>query len=268
MSNFKLNLNFDRLKDYFPNITEEQKAKIKLDGGYRINFDMEYADENAYYRTSDALLEILKVYGLEDHLNEIYYIILLLDCEYHDTMYIQEQSYNDDQTTKELAQFLLTHKTAKPNQAFQLVAKSLTNSASIKNTQVANWMCEVIYNAIETKQFPIDLFGENALLHLFGYNFNDGQSISMERLEIAAKLNTKKPSNKNLLFRFCLNLRTYLNDHTHLISPPEVLLANTHANFFFDVFELMGYLDRNKIESEPKDYIHALFRNQIKVNPS
>lgn len=268
MSDFKLDLNFDRLKDYFPNITEEQKARIKQQGGIVPNLEWDYANNAVHYEMFEALLKILKLYHLEDHINELYYIIIILNDNCQVLQEGQQIAYNDGQTTKEVAQFLLTLKAAKPNQAFQLVAKSTTSTAPIKNTEVAKWMCDLIYNAIETKQFPVELFSEQTLYNIFGTDISNDSPISMERLEATSNLKIKKPSNKSTLVSFCLQLRAYLNDHTNLSTPSDVLITNAQANFFFDVLELYGYLDRNKIESEPKDYIHALLRNHIKINPS
>ncbi|MFA4869226.1 MAG: hypothetical protein WC623_13555 [Pedobacter sp.] len=269
MSDFKLDLNFDRLKDYFPNITEEQKARIKQQGGLVPNLEWDYADNAVHFEMFNALLVILKRYHLEDHINELYYTIIILNDNCQVAQEIEDEAYNNSQTTKEVAQFLLTHKTANPNQAFQLVAKSATNTAPIKNTEVAQWMCELIYAAIESKQFPMYLLGEHFISNVFGTEISNDSPISMERLEVASNLKIKKPSNKSMLVSFCLQLRTYLNAHTQLSTPSDILITNAQANFFFDVLELYGYLNRNKIESEPKDYIHALLRNHlIKVTPS
>lgn len=268
MSDFKLDLNFDRLKDFFPNITEEQKSIIKAKGGLVPNLEWDYSDNSQHYEMFDALLTILKRYGLQEHINELYYTIIILNDNCQVLQEGQEIAYNDSQTTKEVAQFLLTLKTAKENQSFQLVAKSATNTAPIKNTEVAKWMCDLMCTAIAEKRFPIGLLGEQFMLNVFEQDISNDLPISMERLEAAANLKIKKPSNKNHLVSFCLHLRTYLNTYTDLTTPPDVLMTNAQANFFFDVLELYGYLNRNKIESEPKDYIHALLRNHIKVNPS
>lgn len=267
MSDFKVSLNFDRLKSYFPNITDQQKALIIEQGGYTINFESEYHDE-VYQELYVGLSEILNRYNLEDHINELYYIIILLDNQYQEIRYSSEVAYNDDKTAKEVAQFLLTFKNAQPKQAFQLVAKSLTDTGAIKNPDVAKWMCQVIYDALEARNIPFDTFGEQIYLHLFGMNPLDGEPISMERLETASNLSVRKPKFSNLLFKFCLHLRTYLNDETELKSGDNVLLSDIHANLFFDAFEFLGYLNRNNIQSEPKDYMHTLFRNQLKVNHS
>jgi hypothetical protein len=90
-------------------------------------------------------------------------------------------------------------------------------------------MCQQIYEAIESKNFPFDIFGEKVLLHLFGSDPIESKTISMERFQAASKLNPRKPTYKK-----------------------------------YYVFKMLGYLDRLQISSEPKDYMHALLRNHMK----
>ena len=264
MSDFKVNVDFDRLKEYFPNHTVEQKALLKSQGGVTLNFEFEMEDE-VYEEIYQALLKTLESYNLAEHINELYYIIITLDNQYQDLKYLLEERYRDDQSAKEVAQFILAFKSAKPNQAFQLVAKSVTDTAAIKNPVIAKWMTQLIIDAIETKNFPFEVFGESILLHLFGKDFSNKKSISLEHLESASTMKIKKPKHSDSLFRFILQIRTYLNDYTDLKTPDSTVLGNTHANLFFDIFELLGYMHRNQIDSEPKDYIHAIFRNKLKL---
>ena len=263
MSDYKVNVDFDRLNEYFPNLTPQQKALIKEQGGITINFEFEMEDEE-YEKIYQKLLAILKVYHLEDHINELYYIVITIDNQNQDIEYLSKERYKDDQTAKEVAKFLFAFKSAKPNQDFQLVAKSMTDTAAIKNPVVVNWMTQLIVNAIESKNFPFEVFGESVLLHLFGRDFSNVKSISMDRLEATSKMKVKKPTHTDLLFRFALQLRSYLNQFTNVKTTGSVVLANVHANLFFDIFEMLGYFHRDNIESEPKDYMHALFRNQLK----
>lgn len=66
------------------------------------------------------------------------------------------------------------------------MAKSVTDTAAIKNPVVAKWMTQLIVDAIETKNFPFEVFGESALLHLFGEDFLTKKNISVEHLVIAS----------------------------------------------------------------------------------
>jgi hypothetical protein len=92
MKELKLDLNFDRLKCYFPNITEEEKASIREQGGYWFNFDWEY-DDDTYRRWYNLLSTILDVYELQNNINELYLIIITLDYEYRSLQDILNQDY-------------------------------------------------------------------------------------------------------------------------------------------------------------------------------
>ena len=165
LKELKLDLNFDRLKTYFPNITEEQKAAIKQRGGYWFNFEWGYEDSR-YIRIYNELFIILEGYDLQEHINELYFILITLDDDFMAIKDLSDQDYIDTQTAKEVAQFLLTYKSSKPNQAFSLVAKSLTSSVSIKDERIAKWMCQLIYDAIEAKDFQLtDYEGKVVIYH-------------------------------------------------------------------------------------------------------
>ena len=45
MSDFKVNVDFDRLNEYFLNYTVEQVALLKSQGGITLNFEFEMEDE-------------------------------------------------------------------------------------------------------------------------------------------------------------------------------------------------------------------------------
>ncbi|MCX2451116.1 hypothetical protein OQX61_07510 [Pedobacter sp. PLR] len=259
----KLNPDFNKLKTFFPNITDVDVTRIQEEGGVPVI--LEYMSEAGYLRVCEGLRSAVIKYGIEDHYAELLYLILQKNEQIRERYDAYQQNYSDDQTSKEVAKFLLAYKESKPNQHFQLVAKPVTGSVAIKDTAVAKWMCEQIYKAIETKDFPLGVFGEKLLYDLFGDDFNSDIPISIERLKATAELKPRKPTVrvKKLLVEFCLYLQVYLLNETKLTALPDVLLTDAQANFFFDILESIGYVDREEIESEPKDYIHAMFRNHI-----
>jgi len=259
-----LNPDFNRLKGYLPNITDADITSIKQAGGVPVILD--YMREVSYLSVSEGLKTVVERYGIADHYDELLYLILQKNEQIRERYDAYWQNYNDDQTSKEVAKFLLAYKESNPKQHFQLVAKPITGSVAIKDAAVARWMCELIYKAIEAKEMPLGVFGEKLLFDLFGDSFATDEPISSERLKATAELNPKKPTVriKKLYVEFCLHIQIYLIEHTRLTLPTNVSLTDVQANFFFDVLELLGYLDRDDIESEPKDYIHAMFRNHTK----
>jgi hypothetical protein len=264
MFSTKLFPDFNKLKSYFPAITNQMISDIEANVGVPVN--LEHYDEYSFIELSNGLKTVLTKYNLDDHYSELLYLVVKKDEEIRITYNSLWQNYNDDKTSKEIAEFLLAYKQSKPNQPFQLTAKAFTGSVSIKNTHIARWMCEIIYTAIEKQEFPLRLFGAKVLHNLFGSNPFDVNEVSIETLEATAKLTTRKPTVKlkRLYVEFCLYVQLYLINQTHLTLPENVLFTDTHTNLFFDLLELLGYLDRDEIESEPKDYIHTMLRNQIR----
>ncbi|MBB5437947.1 hypothetical protein HDC92_001621 [Pedobacter sp. AK017] len=262
-----LNPNFNRIKEYIPNITDADITTIQEAGGVPIN--LEYMSEVGYLRFSEGLKVATETYGIQDHYEELLYLILQKNEQIRVRYDAYWQNYNDDLTSREVAKFLLAYKESKPNQHFQLVAKPVTGSVAVKDSVIAKWMCEQIYKAIEARKMPLGIFGEKILFNLFGddFDFDTNATISMERLKATASLSPRKPTVrvKRLLVEFCLHLQVYLIKHTSLTVPDNVLLSDAQANLFFDILELIRYVDRDKIASEPKDYIHTMLRNPTKV---
>lgn len=258
-----LSPNFNKLKAFYPNITDSQINQIEQLGGVPIN--LEYLSEDDFLRVSEGLKTILQRYQLEEHHTELLYLILLKNEDIAVRYDARWQSYNDDQTSRDVAKFLLTYKTSNPDQPFQLTAKAFTGSASIKSPPLARWMCEVIFTAIEKQEFPPSLFGAKVYQDLFGNNPFDVEEISMERLEACSNLNPRKPTVKlrKLYVELCQYLQLYLINETPLTLPEGARLTDAQANLFFDMLELLGYINKDNVESESKDYMHAMFRNQM-----
>ena len=256
---------FNRLKSFFPNITDEQILHVERSNGVPVN--LEHMDEAEYLNVSKGLISVLERYNLAEHYNELLYLILSKNEDIAERYLTIWQNYTDDQTSRELAVFLLAYKTSNPKQPFQLTAKSFTTTASIKSTPVARWMADTIYNAIEKQEFPLDVFGTKVMLDLFGDNPFDVDSISIERLEATTTLNPRKPTVRlrKLYVEFCKYIQLYLINETHLTLPEGMRLTDAHANLFFDLLELLGYYNYDDIESEPKDFMHAMFKNSSKL---
>lgn len=258
---------FSKLKTYFPNVTDEQ-IKLIADGqGVPVNLD--YMTEESFIRVSEGFKTMCQRYNVSNHYDELLYLIMQKNEQIRVRYDAYWQNYEDDQTSKEVAKFLLAFKESKPNHHFQLVAKPITGSVAIKDSAVAKWMCEQIYKAIEAKEFSLDIFGSKLINDLFGDDFNTDKPISIERLKITSMLNPRKPSVrvKKLYVEFCLYIQVYLINETQMTAPPDILLTDAQANFFFDVLELLGYISGDNIQSEPKDYIHAMFKNNINITP-
>jgi len=259
-----LNPDLDKLSGYIskPIIARYQKTGVYL----------ESTMTEAYYaRIYNNLIKIFEKNNLLEHTDELLYIILMEDEILSDSMLDAEMNYQDIQNAIEVSNFLLAFKRAENNQYFQIgikenigtTYKPKTESAYVRNHEISKWMCQTIYDAIEAKKFPLGIFGETFLASAFNNNISKSALILEENLLKTANLKNKKPSvlRKKMLVTFCNYLRNYLEVHTHLKIPIGVSLTDAHSNLFFDVLETIGYLNRDAIESEPKDYIASMFQH-------
>jgi len=255
--------NFRKLTDYFTDLTEAKINEIEASDGVPVI--LEYMNEDDYYRVSDGLKSLLNKYSIDGHWDEILYLLLQKNEQMRVRYDAYWRNYEDDLTSREVAKFLLAYKTSNPRHDFHLSAKTMTGNLTIKDSAISRWIAELIYQNIEDQKFPFHLFGEKIIFNLLGEDFTSNPIISMERLQATANLKPQKPTKKikKLYVELCLYLQVYLINRTERTAPANVLLTDAQANLFFEVLELLGYLDRDKVESEPKDYIHAMFRNNI-----
>lgn len=241
-------------------LTDEQISIVETAGG--VPLELDYMDENEYNHVCDGLKAILEKYELESHYTELLYLLLKKNEQIRVRYDAYWQNYDDDLTSSEVAKFLLAYKTSNPKHQFHLTAKPLKGSVTIKDSAISRWMAETIYNRIESRDFPLGLFGEKIIYDLFGPDL-DSESISLERLEATANLKPKKPTVriKKLYSELCLYLQVYLNAETDMKASENVLVADSQANLFFDLLELLGYLRKDRFDSEPKDYIYSMLNN-------
>jgi hypothetical protein len=251
---------FRKLNTFYPYLTEGQITQIEAQGGVPIHLD--YMDELKYLRVTEGLKVALDKYELTDHYAEILYLILKKNEQIRERYDAYWLNYNDDLTSKEVAKFLLAYKTSKPEKPFHLTAKTVRGNVTIKDSLISRWMAELIYKQIED-DIPLETFGEKIIYNLFGEDLNN-KTITLERLTVTANLKPKKPTLviNGLFVELCCYLEPYLEAQTHLKNV-ETLLTDAKANLFFDILELLGYLQRDKISSEPKDYIRSMFKRHI-----
>jgi hypothetical protein len=257
--------NYRKLGLYYPNLNAKQIVQIEERGGDESYF--EYQSEESFSRIAGGLKNVCEAYNIVEHYTEILFLLMLKNEQIRVRYDAYWQNYNDDLTSKEVAQFLLTYKESKPNTHFNLVAKPANgSSATIKDTAVARWMAEQLYNKIEQREFPLGIFGEKLTYDLFGDDYNSTSPISIENLRNTANRSPRKPTVrlKKLFTELCLFIQPYLDEQTILARSNGALLSDGQANFFFEVLETLGYINSNEIQSEPKDYIYAMFANNVR----
>jgi len=259
---------FRKLTSYFPTLDTSQAV-------YPTTITLQYVGEKNFNRIYVEFLEILKDQNLEEHHNELLYLILSKNEQIRERYDAYQQNYNDDLTSKEVAKFLLTFKESETNPLFQLGAKlnvgtparPKTESAYIKDSMIAKWMTQLIYDKIESKDFPLGLFGEKLLYDLWGNDLQSDKPIDLDRLRSIANSSPRIPTirYRKLWVELCSYLQPYLNEQTHMKADDGVLLPDAQANLFFDILEMIGYVDSSSVTSDPKDYMQSMFSKHTSI---
>jgi len=254
--------NYYRLQDYYP-LTQEQ---IDSFGARGVEISSEHFNIEYYQTLADRFLNIAEECNVAEHFNELMIIMIAYNDKLTGFIDLVWENYNDELKSKELAGFLLAYKTALPNQDFQLTAKPITGSVTVKSPSMAHWMCSLIYDAIEQRKAPFDVFGYKLNYDIFGNDFNTDKPIDLERLKSVANMKPKNPKTllKGYYCGFFYHLKPYLIKYTKLTSSSDIFITDAQANFFFKVLELFGYVDKTNITSEPKDYVTTMLRNHHK----
>jgi hypothetical protein len=239
-------------------LEEKEIAIFNECGGLAIG--LQYFSAEGYGKLFMGLKTCLKHYEIEEHFTELLYIIINKVEENEAIFERKQQEYSQYEASSQLANFLLIFKDKDPNSVFQITAKSNTKTAQVKESSLAKWMYQTIYTAVENKQFPMDEMGLRILNDLFGNDPFNAEEISDERLRKIATLKVYKPSYKPFLAELCHHLKHYLIEHTHFQIDEGKNMTDKLANFYFDVLELLGYVDREKV-AVPKDYIYSTLNN-------
>jgi len=256
---------FRRLTDYFINLSEEYILEVESDGGVVVN--LEYLDNAGFEQLQLRLASILERFDLKEHYKELLYLILRKNEEIGERHTTLLHQHNEEKKLKEVATFLLGIKNLKQHETVQLAIKpSLSQTLTINSSGIAEWMIQSIVDKLEKQEFPLSLFGSQ-IYKLFN-GFGDDELISLDKLIAASKLKLQNPKFKlrPLYVELCLYLQGYLVNETHLILPTNAKLSDKQANFFFDILQMLDYITIDDFDSEPKDYIYALFQNNKQVS--
>ena len=258
--------NIDLLKRYLDN----WHIKSFGERGY---IQLELAlDEEQYQRYYDGLKGVIAKYNLSDFQEELLYIIFREDETLGDNLRNDQQRHDYLENTIEVSKFLLAFKNSGDNPSFQIGVKEnvgthlmpINKTHFIKSAQISSWMCQLIWDAIEAGNLPYGLVDEQSTENIFGSAYYGNQApIKIENLERGANLENKKFSvyRRKRYVEFCYEIKSFLEEFTSLKTPQGVKITDEQANLFFDVLAVFDYLDIEKIESEPKDYIGSMIRN-------
>lgn len=228
-----------------------------------------------YEKLCKKILTAIEKHGLLGQKEELLYLIFREDENLEELTYLDKLRFDETQKAIDVSKFLLGFNNAINNPLFQIgikenvgtIYKPKTNSYFIENEEISKWMCQLILDAIENGQYPEYMFGATFTESIAGLKLNS-EKYPIDIKHLTNGLNLKNKSynvlRKKRYAQFCLAVKKFLESHTTLETPQGVKLTDAQANFLFDTLEALSYLDNDKIDSEPKDYIHSLIRNHTK----
>jgi len=230
--------------------------------------------EEYYNNIRKNLTNTFEKFNLNDHTEELLYIMLTEVEILYDALLDAQMHYEDLNNTIDVSQFLLSFKRAIDNPNFQIgikenvgtVFKPKTQSAYIRNPDISKWMCQLIFDAFETGNYPRNILGETFLEYFYKFNDSSTTPIDLKDLDKITQLKNKNPSVLKMkkYVELCKYVGKYLQKYTHLKIPNGVKLTDERANFYFDILEAIRIFNRDSISSEPKDYITAIFQKHSK----
>lgn len=260
---------FKRLSKYYQFAEPSETLEFQYADGYPIVIDWYFTDEMVE-EFEIKFKEIIEKHSLLQYHDDLLFLVLGKIQDVEAVVYELEFQFLQKKRTKELAGFLLSYLEAQPKQANTSVTlKTLTNTAKITDTRLIQWMFDSIVSKFEQGSMKAADFEFNIRERFFN-DTPSGKALSTDKLRIEANSTIISPSRsiKSLQADFCLYMYKYLREETNIIPNQNTLMSDALLYFYFDILELVNYINPDTIESEPKDYVSALLRNRLKnINP-
>jgi hypothetical protein len=248
---------FNKLNIYF-NLSQEDIDKVNESG-----VEIEELDEILEWIGKDKLSSLFEKFELQDHSTELIYLILRYENKLQEVIEGIKENYEDEHKSIQVAEFLLRIKEAELEENTMISFKTSKGTSTIKDSTIAKWMGQLIYDALEAGNMPFDIFGMKLQYDLFEKVYVNGDKLTLERLKHAANIKPKstKVRTKALLVEVCLIWQAYLEANTYMTRDGSKRVTNRQASFFFELFCLLGYIDVRKVRILPRDYINSMFKN-------
>lgn len=229
-------------------------------------------NQKEYENLCKQLVLIFIDFGLSLHKEELLYIVFKEDEHFVNQNEDDELNYNDIQRTIDICNFLLFFQNDKESQSFQIGIKEnvgtefikKTNNHFIQHQDISSWMFQLIYEGIKKGQHPMHMFGKTFYESVAGLRTSvDNLPISKKSLEYGANLSNRSLQvlEKRRQVEFCKNIKSYLEQHTEMKTPPGMRLTNQQSDFFFELLCTLGHIDRQSVRKPYRNYFHNLFKN-------
>lgn len=212
---------------------------------------------------------ILKRYDLVSHIDNLLFLILGKAKELETAMYELSLRYQQNKRVKELAALLLTFIETQPKNYNALLFKTdLEETVKLTDSKLLSWVRNIILDKVVNGALPIVEFGLD-FKDVISKD-SDGTELNIAKLNELASMKLVKPGNKlkSLHADFCLYLYQYLVNESNIKAEKDTLLSDKLLLFYFDILVLLKFVDEDRIESDPKDYVGAMLRNKVyRLNP-
>ena len=260
--------NFQILSKYFKFQYEVELMEKYFSTGYEMVLDHLYTDE-AVAEIENGFKNIINKYHLQAHHDNLLFLTLGKVQEHEAVLDEVNFQYAQRKRTKELASLLLTFTENPTKQYDALLLKTFKGTAKVSDKPTIKWIGETITKAILTGKMPLADY-EYRIMNDFFDETADGKQLSITKLTIESQRKILSPINraKSKYADICIYLYSYLVNETNIKPNPDTLFSDAMLNFYFDLLELFGFINDDKISSERKDYIGSLLKNRIKnLNP-
>jgi hypothetical protein len=267
MLQFNFHPNYLRIHKYLPWPVSPEQVKAENPSGYPVTID--WWEEEQDKMIFDGFQAILSKYDLIEYGDDLLLLLLLKYKQIEEQIDDLKLDYNNRKRAKELAKFLLIAKQTPKNKYNKLVLATNTDTAKVNDPDLITWVSLLITQSIEKGNYPISLLGL-AVVDMYT-DREKPYKLNIEKLDEAASIRLITPAKiiKEQQADFCLFIYKYLVMETDIKLDSDKWFSDKLLNFYFDILELFQYVDRLKIESEPKDWARTFLMNRLKqLNPS
>ena len=267
MLQFNFHLNYQRIHKHFQWPVTPEQMQEENPTGYPIVID--WWEEERDKAVFNSFQKILLRYDLVEFGDDLFLLLLLKYKLIEERIYDLELDYKNRNRAKDLANFLLLAKQTPKNKYNKLVLATNTDTAKVIDPDLIAWISQLITENIEEGNYPISMLGL-AAVEMFTDRENPNE-LNIEKLRAAASTRISSPAKviKEQQADLCLFIYKYLVSETDIKPEPNTWFSDRQLNFYFDILELFQYVDRLKIESEPKDWARTFLMNRFKqLNPS
>lgn len=205
-------------------------------------------------KTKQKLRTLIDDHNLTQHQQSIFFLLLYTYVVIDDADEYLNFNLHRKNQTKQLAQFLLALKITPYNKLVSLNLKSVHESGTAKITdpELITWIYKGIQQQLEIgSQHP-------GFMTPHDMELNTEDDLVFHATQVIPRP-TRAP-----IADYFMPLHKYLINETGFKPEGSAHLSDEMARFYFELLTILEVINPDKIQSEPKDYIHACFTNHAR----